>query len=526
MTLSEPGSPDLGTTGDLAAAVDASVSSNDPERSLRRGNLRFVRTVALSVGIQGPTAGVIVGPAVLAGIVGGSGALAEVLALVAMAFVAYAFVIFSRTFNSASSVYAFNGAALGPTYGFVSAWLLLLVYTSFAGAVYASTADIAQSLLASLGVHLWWVWIALAGWALTMVAAYVSIGVSALVIFVCEAVAVVLIAIVGVAVLTHGGHHDHAFSAAPFRLHGVALGVLGLGVVNAFGGFSGFEGAATLGEESSRSTRTIPAAIAVSLLASAAIYIVFTWIVDNAYATPAALAAAPAPLVYLATVDVGTTMGRLVNVGGVISAFGAQLACVNAACRLLFSLGREIGPDVGSEVARDVGRGPGRSRRNLLVHTDRRFGSPVGALVVVGGLSVAALLAFSFEHDATRALTIIVEFGAYLILLGYLLTLVAAVAWTWQHRRRPGPLIVLGVGVLVIGYVLYDTFRPWPPAPFDWIVVAAAGSALLGVVVALVPPVRRRLADSKLLRATRGPGGAGGGATGGGATDGGAVGGA
>ena len=117
----------------VAERVAASVASDDPSRSLRAGSVRFVRTVALSVGIQGPAAGVIVGPAILAGIVGGSGALAYLLALVAMSFVAYAFILFSRSFNSASSVYAFNGSTLGARYGFVSAWLLLLVYIAFAG---------------------------------------------------------------------------------------------------------------------------------------------------------------------------------------------------------------------------------------------------------------------------------------------------------------------------------------------------------------------------------------------------------
>lgn len=471
------------------AAVVVAVASDDPSRSLRGGSLRFFRTVALSVGIQGPTAGVIVGPAVLASIVGGAGALSYLLGFVAMAFVAYAFVVFSRSFNTASSVYGFNGAALGSRYGFVSAWLLLLVYTSFAAGVYASTADIAQSFLASVGVQVWWVWLAVAGWALTMVLAYASVGFSSLVVFVCEGAAIVLISIVGVAVLAHGGYHHHAFSAAPFATHGIALGILGLGVVNAFGGFSGFEGAATLGEESQRTTRTIPAAVAVSLVVSAAVYIAFTWIVDNAYASPTALAAAPAPLVHLAGVYVGPTMGKLVNLAGVISAFGAQLACVNAANRLLFSLGRELGG--------------GRAARNFLVRTDRRRGSPVGALCVVGAASLAGLLAFSAEPHAIRALTLIVTYGAYLIVVAYLLTVVAAFVWVWRHRRRPAPLVALGVGAGILGYVLYDTFVPFPPAPFDWIVWTGAGSALVGVVITLVPAAYRRLGSSELLHAAR-----------------------
>jgi amino acid transporter len=473
----------------VADRVAGSVASADPHRSLRKDSVGFVRTVALSVGIQGPTAGVIVGPAILAGIVGGSGALADLLAFVAMSFVAYAFVLFARSFNSASSVYAFNGSTLGARYGFVSVWLLLLVYIAFAAAVYASTADIAGTLLNSLGMHVWWVWLALIGWGLTMLFAYLSIGLSSVVILICEGAAVALIAVVAVAVLAHGGAHHRAFSAAPFQTHGIPFSILGLGVVNAFGGFSGFEGAATLGEESARSQRTVPAAVAVSLLASAAVYIVFTWVVDNAYASPAALAADPAPLVHLATADIGSAMGKLVNVAGVISAFGAQLACVNAANRLVFALGRELGQ--------------GKRAGELLMRTTRDRGSPAGALALTGAISLIALLGFSFESRAIRALTFIVEYGAYLVLVVYLLTVLAALVMAWRRGRHAVPLTILSIGVLVLGYVLRETFTPLPTGPFQFVAVAALASLAVGIAIALVPSVHRRLAGSSLLKATR-----------------------
>lgn len=475
----------------IAQRVSASVEVGDADRSLKRDSLRFARTVALSVGIQGPTAGVIVGPAVMAGIVGGSGALAYLLGLVAMSFCAYAFVVFSRSFNTASSVYAFNGSALGARYGFLSAWLLLFVYTSFAAAVYASTADIAQSLLASIGVHVGWVPLAVIGWGLTVLLAYASIGISSLVIFLLEGVAILLIAIVGVVILADGSYHGHALSGSPFQLHGIAFSALGLGVVNAFGGFSGFEGAATLGEESSASTRTIPAAVISSLVVSAGVYIAFTWIVDNAYPTPHALAADPAPLVHLADHYVSSTMGKLVNLAGVISAFGAQLACVNGANRLLYSLGRELGG--------------GTHARNFLVRTDPRRGSPVGALAVIGTASLLGLLAFSFEAQALRALVLIVTYGSYLIIITYLLTVFAAAVWVWRHGRRPIPLLALGVGVAVLGYVLYDTFHPFPVFPFDRDVWAALATAALGGAITVIPSIYRQISASQLLRATREP---------------------
>jgi len=483
----------LTPAGELARRVDEVTGGVGPGRSLRRGSLRFLRTAALPVGVQGPTAGVIIGPAIIAGIVGEPGALAQVLALVAMGFVAYAFVVFTRSFNTAGSVYAFNGTALGPGYGFVSAWLLLLVYLSFAAGVYASTADIAQALLASFGVHVAWVWLGLAGAALALALAYTSIGFSSLVILACEGAAVALITAVAVAVLADGGYRHHGLTATPFSPRGVALPVLALGVTAAFGQFSGFESAATLGEEARASTRTIPAAISWSLAGAAAIYIFFTWITYTAYPSPAAVAASPAPLVHIAGIYLGTGVGTAVNVAGLISAFGAQLACLTAAARLAFALGRE------------TSRHPTGS---VLTRTWRRYGSPAGALTVTGAASIAAMAAFGSEHAATRAATLIIQYGAYLILAAYLMTVIAALAWTWRTAWRPLPLAILTSGTAVLGYVLYRTFAPFPPAPFSWVAAAAAASAAAGAALLLTPGLLPRLRRSPLLAvtATAGPG--------------------
>ncbi len=467
-------------------AVEKVDSNINLSHSLLRGQLKFVRTIALSVGIQGPVAGVIVGPAVLAGLVGGAGALAYLLGFIAMAFVAFAFIIFSKEFNSSGSIYTFNGSSLGPTYGFVSAWILLLVYISFAAGVYASTADITQNFLSSFGVNIWWVWIALAGFFLTMIFAYKSIKLSSILIFTLEALAVGLITIVGIIVLIKGGYRHNAWSFKPFEPNGISISILGLGVVNAFSAFSGFEGATTLGEESVRSTRTIPKAVFWSLLGSSFIYIVFTWIANNAYSSTSALAHASAPFVTIAANNVGSWMGNLINFAGVISSFGAQLACINAANRIIFALGREVSPE-------------GTGILSQLTRTHRRYRSPIGALVVSGGLSLAGLLMFSMESSPIRALTIIVELGAYLIIVAYLMTVVAALVWVWKHGRNPVKLTILFVGIGILAYVLYDTFFPFPSAPFNLVVFSAIACVGAGIVVALLPKVRSKLMASKLI---------------------------
>src|SRR6516162_8296385 len=78
-----------------AYAVNPAVGRLHGER------LGFFRTVAESVGVQGPTAGAVLTAAVLAGVSGGGTALVLTCTAIAMGFVAYAFVIFTRGFNSA-----------------------------------------------------------------------------------------------------------------------------------------------------------------------------------------------------------------------------------------------------------------------------------------------------------------------------------------------------------------------------------------------------------------------------------------
>jgi len=181
----------------------------------------------------------------------------------------------------------------------------------------------------------------------------------------------------------------------------------------------------------------------------------------------------------------GSGIGTAVNAAGMVSAFGAQLACLNAAARLLFALGRETG-------------GAGA----FLTRTWRRHCSPAGTLTVARAASIATLLEFGAEHAATRAATLIIQYGAYLILAAYLMTVLAALAWTWRTRRRPLPMAVLTTGAAVLGYVLYRAFTPFPAAPFSWIVLAASASVILGVATLLVPGLLTRMRGSRVLAVT------------------------
>lgn len=191
------------------------------------------------------------------------------------------------------------------------------------------------------------------------------------------------------------------------------------------------------------------------------------------------------PLVDIAGRYVTPAMGTLVNVAALISGIGAQLATVNGANRLLFSLGRD-------------GFGP-----RWLSSVHRRERSPVGALAVVGVVSLAAVVPFMLNGTSPiDAFFYLATYGADLIIIAYLLTAVAALVWSIRrgqtHARR---IAGLAAAIVVMAYIIKGTVYPIPAAPFNVCIYAAGITIAAGVALLLLPRLRANLARSRLLAA-------------------------
>lgn len=466
---------------EIRTAAAAYPSAGETGR-LREGRLPFFQTISESVGVQAPTGAAAIAAAVLAGVSGGGTALVQLVAAVAMGFVAYAFVIFTRGFNSAGSVYGFTGAVAGPRFGFFSAWALMLVYISFAGGSYVVAGHEAQPAFGNIGPHLSWQVFAILAFVVGMGLVYLDIKTLATVILVLEGVSMLLVIIACSIIVAKGGFQGHAFSLAPFRPGGVPLSVLGLGVILSFSSFSGFEAASTLGEESQQPRRLIPLAIGVSFAVVALYAIGVAAVVTNAYPSIEQLSNATVPLVTVTETYVAGWMGKLVNIGAVISVFGAALACTVGASRILFALGRDAG-------------------LGMLGRTSRRTGAPMGALTWVGASSLLMMLLVIKEPLATRAIAIILTYAADMIIVAYMLVVAAAIIFTIRRRASRVKTVILLIGLAVLGYVAKVTFVPFPPAPYGWAALAAGITLVAGIALPFAyPPLGRGIQNSPLLK--------------------------
>lgn len=447
--------------------------------TLRR-ELSFIEAIALSIGIMAPTAAMALNGSLAASITGTAVPLAFLLAAVAVALASFSFIQFSRYFAHSGSVYGFNGVALGPRAGFFSGWALLGTYLAFTGASTAEIGNFAQAFFASINVSVDWLPLALIAGVLIWLFAYSAIALSTRLTLVMEGISVLLILVVTVVILAKVGSAGH-LSAQPFNPGNQPLSSVGLAAVFGFLSFAGFEGAATLGEETRNPRRNIPLAILAAVIGTGIFYVAVTYAQTVGFGTNAAgvqaFAGSTAPLGDLGQRYVGNVMGTLIDLGATISAFASALGTSNAGARILFSMGRDgfISDRLGG--------------------ASRRTGSPALSVAVVMILTYLIVIIWSRAPGINGASLFgyLGTIGVFLILVAYILTNIGAIRffvtrrlWTWQW-------IVPVLAIIVLGYTLYSNIFPVPAAPYNIFPYVALAWLVVGLLIVFVSPalVRR-----------------------------------
>jgi amino acid transporter len=449
------------------------------EGKLRR-ELSFIEAIALSIGIMAPTAAMALNGSLAASITGSAVPLAFLLATIAVGLASFSFIQFSRYFAHSGSIYGFNGIALGPRVGFFSGWALLGTYTAFTCASMAEVGNFAQALFANLNVTIDWLPLTIVAGAIIWLLAYSDIALSTRLTLLMEGVSVVLIIILALVILTKVGAAGH-LTAQPFTPSGQPFNNIGLAAVFGFLSFAGFEGAATLGEETRNPRRNIPLAILAAVVGTGIFYVAITYVQTVGFGTSAAgiqtFASSTAPLGDLGLRYIGRAMAAAIDFGATISAFASALGTTNAGARILFSMGRDgfITDRLGS--------------------TSRRTGSPALSVAIVMIIAYAVILLWSRTPGINGAALFgfLGTIGVFLILVAYILTNIGAIRfflarrlWTWQW-------IIPVLAILVLGYTLYSNLYPIPPAPYNIFPYVALAWLVIGLVIVFASPalVRR-----------------------------------
>ena len=389
------------------------------------------------------------------------------IGLFAMIFTALAYAQMSKAFPVAGSVYAYVGRGVHPNLGFLAGWTILLDYLLVPTLLYVIAALSMQAVVPGVPG---WVWIVVF-LAINTTVNYVGISFTAVVnrIFLAAELlfiaAFVVIAVLAISNGTGGARFTTTplFDAAEFSPALLAT-ALSIAVLS----FLGFDGIATLSEESRGGRSSAGKAMILGLVVVALLFITQTWLAgmlvpdttsfpegletDNAFFNIVQGAAGRGSQVAFLVMNVLAV--------GIANAVAAQ----SATARLLFSMARD------------------RRLPRFLAHVNPRNQVPDRAILLIGGLTL--VLGLVFNQLGLTVIASLVNFGA---LTAFMLLHVSVVSY-YAVRKRSGNVLlhvlVPVVGFLVIGYVLVNAGTQAQVGGLCWLAV--------GVVVLLVQRARGR----------------------------------
>lgn len=465
------------------------------ERPKLRRELGFLGALALSIGIMAPTGALSINGVPTAGLVGKGVPVVFIFASIAILPVAYGFIRLSQHISHAGSVYAFLGITIGPRAGFLGGWSLAAVYTAFTAGEAALIGTFGAAFFALHGITIQWYWIGLVIGAILAVLAYVEVRNVTRILLIAEGISLGLVAVLFVIIyakIAGGTAPQHqTLTLSPFSLpHGLPFAVLGLASVGGFLSFAGFEGTATLGEESKAPRRIIPLVL-LFLVIGLAVFFTFGMYTEvvafgaNAKGI-ATFSQSGSALAELANAYVGNGLASLIDIGAMLSICGAFLGTTVAASRIIFALSRD-------------GCGP-----KALSRTSRRFGAPYAAITLVMAITLVSVVAFAAEGtDGVFAFFYPGTFGTLLLICMYITTEVGVINYLFVRRRVPVPraeVLIPMVGIVILVYVLYRNIWPVPSVPFNYIVYLTAAWLILGGIIVLLAPGLARSIGSNLLK--------------------------
>lgn len=443
--------------------------------------LRMWEAVAISIGIMAPTSASALNGILPAAQAGRAVPLVFLIGFVGVGLIAYSFARLTRYFQHAGSVYVLAGKTLGSRAGFFAAFGLLGTYVVFAVSAFAATGLFATTFLSTTGIAKNAPWLPISFGAMILILWLASIRLRpttrTLLIFEGIGVALILI-LVGVIFAKIGSHTAPQGQSFDWHVFAPAAGFgpVFAASVYAFLSWAGFEGAATLGEETSNPLRNIPRAIIYSVAGIGVFYVLVMIAETLGFGTSSSgiknFASSSAPFSTLSTAYIGTPMADALNFATTISQFACALACSAGAARILFALARD-------------GFGPKRLGRAAT-----RTGTPLTAFVVILACC-AAFLVGQYLAGTTAAVNVYYYYatlGVLALLIVYAVTGIGALRFLFFAGRRKAPIWEAALpilGVAYLGYVFYKQIIPVPASPYNLFPYIAAAWLLLGAAIVI-----------------------------------------
>jgi amino acid transporter len=451
-------------------------------------SIGFWEALAMSVAAMGPLLGALGVAPLIASQAGFSSPFIFIVCWVAMFIVAITIARFSRVLPSAASIYTYISKGLGERAGFLSAWLSYMYYFAFEPLLLLGFGLFAESAFDFVfGISIaWWVWVII-GWAIVLALSVIGIKLSMRVDLILAVITDITLLVVSIGVIASVvGNGD--FTLSPLSPTHAPTDFTGLSLAIAFGVliFLGFEQSFTLSEEVRDPHGHVPRAIYTALALVGIVLFTATFAMTIGFgqegqgALQEAFGNEGTPWWELVRIHLSPGWRTALQLVTVVSILANTIASHNAVVRIQYGMGR------AGALPKPLG------------WTHRRYRTPVVAIVVQSGLSIAVTLIAGLVWDPATAFGFLGFMIGLAAAVAFILIMAAALRYFHKEREAAGAArnyVLPVLGILILIPVVYTSFYPNPGYPLNvapWIIV---GWVVLGALYLWWRGSRREMID-------------------------------
>ena len=376
----------------------------------------------------------------------------------------------ARHLPSAGGFYTFVSAGIGPKTGFLTGWMYAIMAAIVPAALAAFTGDIMEKELAQLGLAIPWWGYAIMIMLISAVCAYrgLEISIRALIVMCVFEMAVGLgLAVTGLINPGPGGVNFAGFNPAN------VTGVSGffIAIVLSIFAFTGFEGAATIGEESRDPKTIIPKAIVGSLVAIGCFYVFCAWGLQIGWGTEnlKALATSEIAPAFVLADRLWPGASFLVLLALVNSGLSVCIACTTSSTRTLYGMAK-------------TGALP-----KFLSAAHSTHKTPHAAVLLQTAVAFAVLLIGGIEFGPTNLFNVLGTAGTFCYIPIFIMTNMAA--YLFFKKKYPSEFSTLThvvmpiVSTVALICIAYFSLNPLPAYPVLLAPFIALAYFVLGLII-------------------------------------------
>ncbi|KAM9988411.1 hypothetical protein ACTFIZ_012137 [Dictyostelium cf. discoideum] len=460
------------------------VTYDDEFNTLKKNTIGVIECIALSVGGIGLSAATFFVFPNIAASAGTSVPFTVFIGTLCCLSIANTISIFGTYISSSASFFVYITKGLGNEMGFLSLWILITGYLLILSSVILQFSGGFSDLITRYsGFDCPWILCTISVLTIIPTLAYIGIDVVLKTSIVAMILETLVMLVLSLTIVIKGGDQgNYPLALTPVGEYSGGISGIATGLVYCCFLFVGFEGAATLGQETRNPKKNIPIAVFGSIAFAA------TWFIWAMYSLVVAVGPSnifsinvnQSPIQHYANRFVGYWFSIIVDIAGVVSGFGVASSWFNIVFRIIYSFGK--------------------TKQNGLISylgkTNRRFKTPHFAIIslIIFIIIMIGLIVGSTQKINSKSCWEVYNYlsftGTIPIIIIFIITNIAVIRYVKLNQKQDFQIIrhlilpilssIIFILVLIINFLSNSKIYP-----LQYFLIGLGSFLLIGVAITL-----------------------------------------